>query len=144
MSIHEWQPMLHPGLTKVYRRRTDQIQEALSDPAPRETLEILREVIDRVLMCPKLVGEIAKMMVLAANPTARNKKAAPTGRLFGKFPKRVIAGAGNQSTRERRPALRPRVARMSVRGRRKKPSAMAKALCQEGDDAQETLFDAAR
>jgi site-specific DNA recombinase len=76
-------PRLHPNLAEIYRRKVADLQTALADLQARtEALEILRGLIDRVVLHPadkgfeiELVGEIAAMVDLGA----QTKTAGPRG-----------------------------------------------------------------
>ncbi len=67
-------PRLHPNLAEVYRKKVENLQEALRDPATHsEALEILRSLVERVIVRPaengftiELVGAIAHMVKLSA------------------------------------------------------------------------------
>jgi site-specific DNA recombinase len=75
-------PRLHPNLSEVYRRKLEALHESLADPQTgTEALEILRSLIDRVVLYPsdrgfeiELVGEIAHMVALGS--ATNTKKAA--------------------------------------------------------------------
>jgi len=75
-------PRLHPNLAEVYRQKVEALHEALADPhSGAEALEILRSLIERVVLHPRvtgfeieLVGDIAHMVSLGS--TADTKKAA--------------------------------------------------------------------
>ena len=66
-------PRLHPNLAEVYRRKVADLQSALADPkAKTEALEILRSLIERVVLHPadkgfeiELIGEIAAVIDLS-------------------------------------------------------------------------------
>ena len=68
-------PRLHPNLAELYRRKVENLHEALADPATRvEANDILRGLVERVVMRPidkgfevELVGEIANMVKLPAD-----------------------------------------------------------------------------
>ena len=76
-------PRFHPNLAEVYRRKVADLQSALADPGTQtETLEILRGLIQRVVLHPvekgfeiELIGEIAAMVDLGA----KSKTAGPKG-----------------------------------------------------------------
>ncbi len=67
-------PRLHPNLAELYRRKVENLHEALADTAARtEAVEILRGLVDGIYLHPidggfeiELVGEIAKMIELSA------------------------------------------------------------------------------
>ncbi len=66
---------MHPNLAELYRRKVENLHEALADPATRvEANDILRGLVERVVMRPidkgfevELVGEIANMVKLSAD-----------------------------------------------------------------------------
>ena len=66
---------LHPNLAELYRRKVENLHEALAGPATRvEANDILRGLVERVVMRPidkgfevELVGEIANMVKLPAD-----------------------------------------------------------------------------
>ena len=68
-------PRLHPNLAELYRRKVENLHQALTDPGTRaEAIEILRGLIERVIMRPvdkgfeiELIGEIANMVKLPAS-----------------------------------------------------------------------------
>jgi site-specific DNA recombinase len=72
-------PRLHPNLAEIYRKKVDNLQEALSDPETRsEAIEILRGLIERVAVSAaeegftiELVGEIANMVGLSSGSEGR-------------------------------------------------------------------------
>ena len=74
-------PRLHPNLASLYRRKVEHLHEALQDPTIRaETLELIRPLIERVIMRPvedgfeiELVGAIANMLRLSQTPGAEPK-----------------------------------------------------------------------
>jgi site-specific DNA recombinase len=75
-------PRLHPRLAELYRRKVEQLGEALECPATHEeALEILRQLIEKVVVRATeagfeidLSGEIASMLALAADTSATNSK----------------------------------------------------------------------
>jgi hypothetical protein len=75
-------PRLHPNLAEGYRRKVEALHEALADPQTGpEALEILRSLIERVVLHPsdtgfeiELVGKIAHMVALGS--TMNTKKPA--------------------------------------------------------------------
>ena len=66
-------PRLHPGLAEIYRRKVENLHEALADPGARdEALGLLRGLIERIELEPiedgfeiELTGEIARMVALS-------------------------------------------------------------------------------
>ena len=76
-------PRLHPGLAEVYRRKVENLHEALADPGARdEALGLLRGLIERIELQPiedgfeiELTGEIAHMVALSLDPTHAKKAA---------------------------------------------------------------------
>ena len=63
-------PRLHPDLAELYRRKVEELRDAIEDDETRdEALEILRGFIDRVTIKPldhgfeiEIVGDLAKMI----------------------------------------------------------------------------------
>jgi hypothetical protein len=78
-------PLLHPALAEVYKQRVTGLREALdSDDAREEAAEILRSLIDRIVLTPTdgglavdLHGELAAILRFAQS---RNERAAPVNR----------------------------------------------------------------
>lgn len=74
---------MHPNLAGLYRRKVEDVREALADDETRtEALDILRSLIEVVLIHPiergyeiELVGEIANMVAVAVS--ADNKETVP-------------------------------------------------------------------
>jgi site-specific DNA recombinase len=75
-------PRLHPNLAEVYRRKVENLQEALRDPSTHsEALDILRGLVDRVVVTPagrgftiELIGAIAHMIKLSAGSESLTKE----------------------------------------------------------------------
>src|SRR5260370_4972525 len=75
-------PRLHPNLAEVYRRKVENLQEALRDPSTHnEALGILRGLVDRVVVTPsergftiELIGAIAHMIKLSAGSESLTKE----------------------------------------------------------------------
>jgi site-specific DNA recombinase len=75
-------PRLHPNLAEVYRRKVENLQEALRDPSTyTEALGILRGLVDRVVVTPaesgftiELIGAIAHMIKLSAGSESLTKE----------------------------------------------------------------------
>jgi hypothetical protein len=73
---------LHPNLAEVYRRKVENLQEALRDPSTHsEALDILRGLVDRVVVTPadrgftiELIGAIAHMIKLSAGSESLTKE----------------------------------------------------------------------
>ncbi|MGE3934297.1 MAG: recombinase zinc beta ribbon domain-containing protein [Rhodospirillaceae bacterium] len=95
---------LHPSLAEMYRRKVEGLHDALNEPASRtEAIEVLRTLVDRVVLRPlekgmevELIGEIANMVALGAD-LAENAKAAPDGTAVPstfRSSVKVVAGAG--------------------------------------------------
>jgi site-specific DNA recombinase len=90
-------PRLHPNLAEVYRRKVEALHEALADShTGAEALEILRSLIERVVLYPsdtgfeiELVGEIAHMVALGSTPN-KEKAAIPKDAACSV---KVVAGA---------------------------------------------------
>jgi DNA invertase Pin-like site-specific DNA recombinase len=99
-------PRLHPNLAEVYRRKVEALHEALADPhTGAEALEILRSLIERVVVHPsdtgfeiELVGEIAHMVALGS--TTNTKRAAISKDAACSV--KVVAGARYPLFRNRR------------------------------------------
>ena len=90
---------LHPNLGQVYRRKVEELGEALRDPAIHdEALEILRGLVDRLVVHfgdsggleVELVGDIARMVELGSG--GERKKAALDERAACSV--KVVAGIG--------------------------------------------------
>lgn len=98
-------PRLHPNLAGLYRRKVERLHATLENDATRdEALDILRGLIDGVVMHPRddgftieLVGAIANMVALAIAPqtqkTASDEAAVPDA--YRRSVK-VVAGARNR------------------------------------------------
>ncbi|HSR72656.1 MAG TPA: hypothetical protein VLL72_09780 [Kiloniellales bacterium] len=94
-------PRIHPNLAEVYRRKVADLHEALADPACRdEALNILRGLIERVVMHPKekgfeieLIGQIARIVEISLDRGA-TKKAVLDARTACSV--RVVTGSCNQ------------------------------------------------
>jgi site-specific DNA recombinase len=75
-------PRLHPNLAEIYRHKVENLREALNDPGTHsEALEILRGLVDRVVVTPaergftiELVGAIAHMIKLSAGSESLTKE----------------------------------------------------------------------
>jgi site-specific DNA recombinase len=99
-------PRLHPNLAEVYRQRVERLQAALQGPDSADALEVVRGLIERVVLHPEadgqrgfeveLVGEIAAMVRLGMGMPAAPKHGSPAGGpgLFESSVK-VVAGARN-------------------------------------------------
>lgn len=103
---------IHPNLAELYRRKVAALQDALVDSATRdEALQILRGLVERVNVTPcdkgieiELTGEIAQMVALGLEGTARNGKGAPGGApLSAELTRsvKVVAGKRNQRCLQR-------------------------------------------
>lgn len=65
-------PLLHPGLAQAYRKKVEDLTEALEDEAMRtEATELIRYLIEEIRMIPtddgllvELVGELASILAL--------------------------------------------------------------------------------
>ncbi len=92
-------PRLHPGLAEVYRRKVENLHEALADPGARdEALGLLRGLIERIELYPiedgfeiELTGEIARMVELSL-AEGKTKKAVLDEKTACSV--KVVAGAG--------------------------------------------------
>ncbi len=75
-------PRLHPNLAEVYRRKVQSLQDALRDATMHaEALEILRGLVDRVVVTPadsgfaiELIGAIAQMVKLSSGSESLTKE----------------------------------------------------------------------
>ena len=102
-------PLLHPNLAQVYRQRVEGLQVALQGPDSADALEVVRGLVERVVLHPgadgqrgfeiELVGEIAAMVRLGLSGDAAAHRTLPSGGagpdLFGSSVK-VVAGARNR------------------------------------------------
>ncbi len=69
---HEPQPLIHPNMSEIYRRRVENLHNLLIDPASKdEASEIIRSLIDRIVLSPMngelqidLHGELAAILNL--------------------------------------------------------------------------------
>ena len=67
---HEPQPLIHPNMSEIYRRRVENLHNLLIDPASKdEASEIIRSLIDRIVLSPMngelqidLHGELAAIL----------------------------------------------------------------------------------
>ncbi len=92
-------PRLHPNLAELYRRKVENLHEALSDPATHtEAIEILRGLVERVVMHPidkgfevELVGEIANMVKLPTDVGSSDRDPFRSS-------VKVVAGVGFEPT----------------------------------------------
>ncbi len=74
---------LHPGISKVYARKVEQLEAALEAPATRaEAMELIRSMIDQIVLTPvdnglraELFGDLAE--IVAVCEQARGKKNSP-------------------------------------------------------------------
>jgi site-specific DNA recombinase len=92
---------LHPSLAQVYRRKVEQLQQALNDPEIRdEAIEVLRSLLESVVIAPadggleiEIVGEISHMIEIGMEDGKRKGPVLneSTGRSV-----KVVAGARNQ------------------------------------------------
>jgi site-specific DNA recombinase len=94
---------LHPNLAQLYRRKVEQVQEALQEPEIRdEAIQILRGLLESVIITPvkggydiEIVGEIAQMIEIglekgkAKEPVLNEKMARSV---------KVVAGVGFEPT----------------------------------------------
>lgn len=96
-------PLLHPRLAEVYRERIQDLRTALKGPDGTAALEIVRSLIERVVLHPltdgdrgfeiELVGEVAAMVALAGQDTKHGRLRATGHNMFESSIK-VVAGAG--------------------------------------------------
>jgi site-specific DNA recombinase len=94
---------LHPNLAQVYRRKVEQLQQALNDPEIRdEAIEVLRSLLESVVIAPadggleiEIVGEIAHMIEIGMEDGKRKGPVLneSTGRSV-----KVVAGVGFEPT----------------------------------------------
>ncbi len=98
-------PRLHPNLAGLYRRKVENLHQALNDPASRtEAADILRDLIEVIAIKAtddgfevELIGDIANMVELANVPNSK-KNAAPEGTAVPdsyRSSVKVVAGARN-------------------------------------------------
>ena len=92
---------LHPNLAHLYRRKVEQLQEALNHPEIRdEAIQVLRGLLERVVLAPieggfdvEIVGEIAQMIEIGLG---KGKKKGPVLNERMARSVKVVAGARNQ------------------------------------------------
>ena len=91
---------LHPGLSQIYADKVTRLEEALDDPETKaEAMEIIRSMIDRIVLTPvedglraELHGDLAE--IVTACESVEGKKELPGNRIPGsQFS--VVAGARN-------------------------------------------------
>src|SRR5260221_13062565 len=90
---------IHPNLPALYRRKVEQLQEALSEPATQvEAGEIIRSLIDRIELTPegdalaiKLYGDLAQ--IIAFSETSAGHQKGPVSDEMGPILS-VVAGRG--------------------------------------------------
>src|SRR5680860_770260 len=90
---------LHPNLAHLYRRKVEQLQEALNHPEIRdEAIQVLRGLLERVVVAPieggfnvEIVGEIAQMIEIGLG---KGKKKGPVLNERMARSVKVVAGAG--------------------------------------------------
>ena len=91
---------LHPSLAQVYRRKVEQLQQALSDPEIRdEAINVLRGLLESVVIAPaggaldiEIVGEIAQMIEMGME---QGKQKGPAFNERTARSVKVVAGACN-------------------------------------------------
>ncbi len=91
---------LHPNLAHLYRRKVEQLQEALNHPEIRdEAIQVLRGLLERVVVAPieggfdvEIVGEIAQMIEIGLG---KSKKKGPILNERMTRSVKVVAGACN-------------------------------------------------
>jgi site-specific DNA recombinase len=90
---------IHPNLPALYRRKVEQLQEALGQPATQvEAGEIIRSLIDRIELTPagtlaiKLYGDLAQ--IIAFSETRADKRNGPVSSEAGPVLS-VVAGTRN-------------------------------------------------
>lgn len=93
---------LHPQLASGYRRRVAALRESLETEETRpEALEIIRNLIDRVVVHPhddgsfeiELEGEIANMVDIALEPAQKSKNSKTALQSMERRSVKVVAGA---------------------------------------------------
>ena len=89
------EPLIHPNIAEIYRRKVERMHEALNDESTRvEATEALRQVIEQIRLTPDAAGklEIELHGELAAILALTNEKAgtqeAPAESI------KLVAGAG--------------------------------------------------
>ena len=99
-------PRLHPKLAEVYRQKVENLGAALRGADAAEAMEVIRSLIERVVLHPapdgqrgfeiELIGEIAAMVSLGRDDgtRARSRESAADQALFESSIK-VVAGARN-------------------------------------------------
>jgi site-specific DNA recombinase len=100
-------PRLHPSLAEVYRQKVENLGAALGGDDAAEAMEVIRSLIERVVLHPapdgqrgfeiELIGEIAAMVSLGRDdgPRARTRESTADQALFQSSMK-VVAGARNR------------------------------------------------
>jgi hypothetical protein len=94
---------LHPSLAQVYRRKVEQLQQALNDPEIRdEAIEVLRNLLESVVIAPadggleiEIVGEIAHMIEMGMEDGKRKGPVLPVLNESTARSVKVVAGACN-------------------------------------------------
>ena len=100
-------PRLHPRLADVYRQKVESLGAALEGPEATEALEVVRSLIERVVLHPapdgqrgfeiELIGEIGAMVSLGRDEGEGSRRRGPLANhdLFQSSMK-VVAGARNR------------------------------------------------
>jgi hypothetical protein len=116
LKVEEWIPRVpqilpHPNMAEIYRRRISELQERLFDDEDKgEAVEVLRTLIDEVVLIPEgneltiaLRGDLAAILAFASN----KKRPSPLSEseLMGDLlsPVSLVAGARNQRSRRPQP-----------------------------------------
>lgn len=97
---------VHPNMAELYRKRVEQLESLLSDPAQRdEAMELIRSMIEGIELTPRtdsgsmnasLRGDLARILSVCAAGTGNEK--APEAGLPG-LSLSVVAGTGNSRER---------------------------------------------
>jgi hypothetical protein len=100
-------PRLHPRLAEVYRQKVERLGAALEGPDATEALEVVRSLIERVVLHPapggqrgfeiELVGEITAMVNLGRDEGDRtHSRQSATDQALFQSSMKVVAGARNR------------------------------------------------
>jgi hypothetical protein len=91
------QPLLHPNLPEIYRRKVATLAEALADEAIQdEAFELIRSLIDKIVLVPEgeelrieIHGELAGILELCQHSKTPGRSRASAEQI------KVVAGAHN-------------------------------------------------
>jgi len=100
-------PRLHPRLADVYRQKVESLWAALEGPDATEALEVVRSLIERVVLHPapggqrgfeiELVGEISAMVNLGRDEGDRpHSRGSTADQALFQSSMKVVAGARNR------------------------------------------------